>query len=143
MQLLHKNNVDICLLQEHRVKPVAQARTAWDLRSAGWQASFSPPRACGFGEMILVHRRYSARLLQDSDQVCSVALRLAEGSFVRIASLYVPIKKRGPRRLSSGSSPSGKTNRAFGLLRVTSTFLRFTLARGTLATPLKVLGLVL
>ena len=52
LQLLHKYNVDICLLQEHRVKPIAQARTARDLRSAGWQAYFSPPRACGFGDMI-------------------------------------------------------------------------------------------
>ena len=84
------------------MKPEAQARTVRDLRSAGWQAFFGPPRACGFGEMILVHRRYSACSLQDSDQLCSVALRLAGGDLARIASVYAPIKKRGTQEAFFG-----------------------------------------
>ena len=98
--LLHKYDVGVCLLQEHRVKPEAQARTARDLRSAGWQAFFGPPRACGFGEMILVHRRYSAvrcRIL-----INYVLLPLGLRGVTLLARVYAPIKKRGPQEVFFG-----------------------------------------
>ena len=98
LELLSDLRIDMALIQEHRVSPQARAKVCRDLRAQGWLAFFGPERECGYGEAVLLHSRYSAALLADSSEICSVAVRLADRRMARFASVYAPVSQRGTQQ---------------------------------------------
>ncbi|CAE7339892.1 unnamed protein product [Symbiodinium sp. CCMP2592] len=95
-ELLLRHSVDVALIQEHHIPENGRHRLSRVFRQAGWQVFWGPQRSCGYGEAVLVHRRFSAALLQsDSREICTVALRMAGGRMMRVASIYAPVHSRG------------------------------------------------
>ena len=96
VDLLLRHSVDVALIQEHHIPENGKHRMTRVFRQAGWHIFWGPQRSCGYGEAVLVHRRFSAALLQgDSRDICTVALRMAGGRMMRVASIYAPVHSRG------------------------------------------------
>ena len=106
-QLLANHHIDMAFIQEHRVPIEARARMRRDFRIEGWNLCFGPDRQCGYGEAIVVHKRFSGVALRESASICAVALRLRNGAWGRFASSC--------GTLAGSSLPPGPTFRESGV----------------------------